>query len=91
MITKILDNYYTNKLKEFINNEFLTWNLDLKFQKDGEFIDVCIKKRIYDEKMYRRIFYFSKEMAFYWLCKQDELEKLIDERINIYCKECENE
>lgn len=91
MITKILDNYCTKRLKQLIDTELCMWNLDFRYTKENDFIQLYVKKRVYNDKMYRPLFYFRKDMAICFLCDQQELKKTIRENIEEYCKECAKE
>lgn len=86
MIEKIIDKYYIKKYKRCINNIMAEYNLDYKIRISKEYISLLVKYRMYNDEQYATIYVIRKENAFITLCKNEELEQTIKERIEIYCE-----
>ena len=86
MIEKIIDRYYIKKYKRLINNIMASYNLDYKVKVTREYISLLVKYRMYNDEQYATIYVIRKENAFITLCKNEELEQTIKERIEIYCE-----
>lgn len=94
MITKVLDNYYSNKLMNIIKNRiskkyYISVYLkkpDFNVKEEKNKIIVQIKKPEYKDEFYTQIFAFYKENAFEILCRYDEMWKEIEINIKEYLK-----
>lgn len=84
IIDKYLDNYYSKKLEKYIYSELLEWFIDNKFIYNDNHIQLLIKLPEYNDKQYQEILTFYKEEAIIHLCNQNELKKILKERIKNY-------
>ena len=86
MLEKIIDRYYIKKYKRLINNIMAEYNLDYKIRISKEYISLLVKYRMYNDEQYATIYVICKENTFISLCRYEELEKTIKDRIKIYCE-----
>lgn len=86
VIDRILNNYYSKKLEEYIDRELLEWFIDKKFIYNDNHIQLLIKLPEYNDKQYQEILTFFKEEAIIYLCNQNELKKVLKDRIKTYFK-----
>lgn len=84
LITKILDNYYTEKVDEFIKSIEMSWYLDFKHVYTKDKILVLVKKKKYNDKLFREIMHFQKKDSFTYLCDKEKLANTIDISIKEY-------
>lgn len=84
LITKILDNYYTEKLEDFIKQIEISWYLDFKHINTKDELLVLVKKKKYNDKLFREIMHFQKKDSFTYLCDKEKLAKNIDRLIKEY-------
>ena len=87
LMTKILDNYYTEKLKKEISRCRLGYFIDTRFVNTEYGFQFQIKKEEYNEKQYKVVATFYKEDSFYNMCILDKIREIIDDRIRTYLKE----
>lgn len=87
MIDKILDKYYTKKLKKFLNRELMIYFLNHRYIDKGEFLELQIKDEQYNDKQYKEILTFYKPEIFINLCNQKELRKCLHEAVKRYLEE----
>lgn len=87
IITKILDNYYSEKLKKLLSRYMLVWYLDKKFIEEHEKISLLIKRPEYNDKQYKEVISFYKDNAFEYMCNQKEIENVLKELVERYCEE----
>ena len=83
-MSSLLDKYFTKKLKKCIDNVLLKWNIDYKYISYNDYVNLAIKKRIYNDEQYEVIFSFFKDDAFIILCSQKELEEYIKNQVEGY-------
>lgn len=83
-MSSLLDKYFTKKLKKCIDNVFLKWNIDYKYISYNDYVNVAIKKKIYNDEQYEVIFSFFKDDAFSIICRQKELEEYIKNQVEGY-------
>lgn len=86
MLEKIIDRYYIKKYKRLINNIMIEYNLDYKIRISNEYISLLVKYRMYNDEQYATIFVINKKNAFITLCRYEELEQTIKDRIKMYCE-----
>jgi len=86
MIEKMLDKYYTNKLKDIISTDLITYYLDYQFKEDSDLLYVYVKKKKYDKKHYEILYTFRKRQIITLLFDLEKLSKLIKERVDFYFK-----
>ena len=84
IIDKIMDDYYTKKLKAELSHYLLNWFVDKKFVETNECVQLQIKKQEFNDKQYKTIFSFWKEDAFRYLCMQETLKERIYELVDDY-------
>lgn len=78
LLTKILDNYYSNKLVQFVKMEIISkYVVDIKHFNHKNYIEISIKRTQYNNKQYRVVFRFNKQDAFEFICRQQELSKKV--------------
>lgn len=87
MIDRILDNYYTKKLKKLLSRYMMGWFLDKKFIEEHEKISLLIKRPEYNDKQYKEVISFYKDNAFEYMCNQKEIENVLKELVERYCEE----
>lgn len=82
VIETIMDKYFTNKYKKYIEFIIMYYDLDYKFKrKDGKTI-FCIKKRKY--KDYTEVYSFYDTDTFQFLIEQEGTKRIIQHFIEIY-------
>lgn len=84
IITKILDNYYTEKLKQELERCRLGYFIDTRFVDNEYGFQFQIKKEEYNEKQYQVLGMFYKEDSFYNICILDKIKERIDKLIKEY-------
>lgn len=88
MIEKILDKYYTNKIKEMIKRNMMFWvNLDIRFIENKNHFELQIKDNKYNDNEYRKILTFDKKESIINICLWRELEETIKKLVERYYKE----
>lgn len=87
IITKILDNYYSKKLKKLLSRYMMGWFLDKRFIEEHEKISLLIKRPEYNDKQYKEVISFYKDNAFEYMCKQKEIENVLKKLVERYCEE----
>jgi hypothetical protein len=87
IITKILDNYYSEKLKKLLSRYMMRWFLDKRFIEEHERISLLIKRPEYNDKQYKEVISFYKDNAFEYMCNQKEIENVLKELVERYCEE----
>lgn len=87
MIDRILDNYYTKKLKKLLSRYMMGWFLDKRFIEEHEKISLLIKRPEYNDKQYKEVISFYKDNAFEYMCNQKEIENVLKELVERYCEE----
>lgn len=87
MIDRILDNYYTKKLKKLLSRYMMGWFLDKKFIEEHEKISLLIKRPEYNDKQYKEVISFYKDNAFEYMCNQKVIENVLKELVERYCEE----
>lgn len=87
MIDRILDNYYTKKLKKLLSRYMMGWFLDKRFIEEHEKISLLIKRPEYNDKQYKEVISFYKDNAFEYMCNQKEIENVLKELVKRYCEE----
>lgn len=87
MIEKILDNYYSKKLDDFIKFIEMEYYLDFKHIYTKEYILIQVKKKKYKKELFKEIIHLRKKDSFTHLCNRNKLEEHIKKLINDYSKE----
>lgn len=93
IITKILDNYYTEKVKEIIASEILVNGHILDFKiEDGKkygnsLFRVYIKEPHYEDSEYVIIHSQLKSSSIYYLIQEERIRKKISGALKGYIKE----
>ena len=89
LIEKILDNYYSNKLINYIKHCLLRYVIDIKIDKNNKYkrIVIYIKRKKYNEEQYYQIWYFNLKNAFEFMCRQEELHDYLMDRAKEYLKD----
>ena len=78
ILSKILDNYYSNKLVQFVEMELISkYFVDIKRFNHKNYIEIRIKRTHYNDKQYTVVFRFNKQDAFEFMCRQQELSKKV--------------
>jgi len=78
LLSKILDNYYSNKLVQFVEMEIISkYIVDIKRFNHKNYIEIRIKRTQYNDEQYMVIFRFNKQDAFEFMCRQQELSKKV--------------
>lgn len=84
---KKLDEYYTNKYIEYLEDYiFIFWDLDFKVEKEDFKIKVFLKNRKYKNEHYEELISFKKSRALYCICNFWNIRKDIMETIKEYSK-----
>lgn len=86
MIKKILDNYFSKKVINYIEKIIIFRNLDYKIINENDCFSVKIKRKEYNDKEYKRICFIRKENSIYWLMNFKVEEELLEKVINDYLK-----
>ena len=91
-ITKILDEYYTHKLIDEIEDS-VTYKYDLDFKTEwkNDRINLYVKKRKYKDEHYKRIYVFDYCDSLMWLIKIDAAKTTVDNNIKGYLNMRNNE
>lgn len=84
MIDRILDKYYSNKLKHRIDFILSFYNIDYKFESDKTFVNVEIKARQYSKLYYERIYTWRIDNSLENLIDIDNVIKTISNNVNEY-------
>lgn len=87
MIEKILDNYYSKKLDDFIKFIEREYFLDFKHIYTKNHILVQVKMKKYKNELFKEIMDFKKEDSFIHLCNRNKLEEHIKRLIKDYTEE----
>ena len=78
LLSKMLDNYYSNKLVQFVKMEIISkYIVDIKHFNHKNYIEIRIKRTQYNDKQYTVVFRFNKQDAFKFMCRQQELSKKV--------------
>lgn len=86
MIERILDNYYKKKLFEIIKEDFMIFNIDIRFKSKNHFTNIQIKKKEYDDKKYLSIASIYDKNIFIRLIDYKGFEKYLKDLILNYLK-----
>lgn len=86
MIEKILDKYFTKKLKNYASSYLLRWFIDTKFIEKNNFIELQIKKPHYKDELFKAIYSFNKSDALYYLLHFDQICKELKKCVVDYLK-----
>ena len=82
MIEKILNKYFTKKLKKYTSSYLLRWYIDIRFIEKNNFIELQIKKAHYKDEFFKSIYSFNKSDALFYLLNTEktfkELKKCVD-------------
>lgn len=84
MIEKLLDKYYSNKLKQLVKQELNKWYLDYQFVELNRGIYLEVKQVEYNATQYKVIWGFNKDEALYHVCNYEKLQEDINEAIHYY-------
>jgi len=78
LLSKMLDNYYSNKLVQFVEMEIISkYIVDIKQFNHKNYTEISIKRTQYNDKQYIVVFRFNKQDAFEFMCRQQELSKKV--------------
>lgn len=84
-IDKILDNYYSRKLVNKIENCIrFTYDLDIQTLWEDNLVRVKIKNKKYKDDHYYSIFIFECDNALTYLIRFSELDKTLKHAIDYY-------
>lgn len=87
MITRALDNYFTNKFLNFIRSYILKYNLDLEvYFYSHQQVQIFLKKKKWKRGTGQYILGFQKQEAVFYLLNQKEWEKIIIEATEQFLK-----
>lgn len=84
MKEKMLDKYFTKKLKEYISTYMLNWYIDTRFIKKADHIILQIKKPHYKNETYTTIYDFYEFDSIYYLLNVENVCKDLKESVNKY-------
>lgn len=89
MIDKILDNYYTRKLKYYVKKicNYRLYRLDLKYEIKNGYLKMFVKKKKYNKKQYQLVFSVSKKDSLLYLVGIQDLLNQINKFLDNYSKE----
>ena len=92
MIEKMLDKYYTKKLKDYISSYMTNWFIiDTRIVETKYYILLQIKKPHYKDETYITIHRFHKSNSIYYLLDIKNVCKDIKESVNRYLEENKGE
>ncbi len=83
-IEKLLDKYYSNKLKQLVTQELNKWYLDYQFVELNRGIYLEVKKPEYNATQYKVIWSFNKDESLYYVCNYKQLENDIQDAVDYY-------
>lgn len=86
LIFKIIDLYYIEKFKEFLDNELLWYkmSIDYEIEETSLYISIKAKKKKYKDSLYQIITIFTKKNTFNYLLNQSYIKDHIKNMINYY-------
>lgn len=89
MIEKILDNYYSKKLIQFIKDTLSDYicTINIKCFDYKNYMTIKIKRSEYNDEQYMQIYYFKKINAFEFMCRNKELGEMLRNRVKEYLEE----
>ena len=89
MIDKILDNYYTRKIKYYVEGlcNYRLYRLDLKYEIKNGYLKMFVKKKKYNKKQYQLVFSVSKKDSLLYLVGIQDLLNQINKFLDNYSKE----
>lgn len=89
MIDKILDNYYTRKIKYYVQVlcNYRLYRLDLKYEIKNDYLKMYAKKKKYNKKQYQIVFSISKKDSLLYLVEIKDLLEQINKFLDNYSKE----
>jgi hypothetical protein len=91
MIEKMLDKYFTKKLKKHISTYMLHWYIDTRFIEKADHIILQIKKPHYKDETYTTIYDFYEFNSIYYLLDIKNVRKDLEESVNKYLEEYKGE
>lgn len=84
-IKKIIDEYYSEKLIQMIENNInVIFYLDLKTEKHENRYFIYVKRKEYNDLQYTHIYNFREKDALFFLLDQQEFKKTIRKIIDEY-------
>lgn len=87
VITKILDNYCSDKLIETIKDEiYYNHFVDVRTKDNGNKVWVEVKKQKYKDNQYETIFGFYKREAFAHLIDVEKVREKVNKNVEFYLK-----
>lgn len=88
MITKILDRYYTNKLKKYLLDETFWYSDDYDFitRESKEKVELLVKKKEFNDNEYQILVSASTSYCLKAIAQFDKVEKQIKENMKKYKK-----
>ena len=84
LIEKLLDKYYSNKLKQIVKQELIKWYLDYQFVELNRGIYLEVKKPEYNATQYKLIWSFNKDESLYYVCNYKQLKNDIQDAVDYY-------
>ena len=84
MIEKMLDKYFTKKLKNRISTYMMYWYIDTRFIKKADHIILQIKRPHYKDETYTTIYDFYECSSIYYLLDIENVCKDLEESVNKY-------
>lgn len=87
MIEKIIDKYFTKKLKKCISTYLLQWYIDSRFVNRNDYIELQIKKPHYKEETYTTICGFYKPNSLFYLLEIEKQTEKIKGYVDSYLEE----
>ncbi len=91
MIERILDNYYTKKLKRYLDRILMIYYIDHRYIETNENLELQIKKLEYNDEQYKSITTYKKKDIFIHLCNTDDLYAILKSRLDKYAEEVEED
>ena len=80
---KMIDKFYTEKLKDYCNNFLRQFNVDKKFIFTKNTIELYVKNRKWKEDYYINVFVIPFEECFNFFMNDYKMDQLKDNIVNV--------